>query len=225
MKLLVVDDDKRLAQSLARGLKSEGFTVDVVHDGNDGLWMATESEYDAIVLDLMLPGSDGYEICGRLRLADDWTPILMLTARDEESSETHGLAIGADAYLTKPVSIAVLAAHIRCVVRRHARRTAAPLEVGELRIDPNSRRVWSRGNEVKLTQREFDILEYLMRHHGQAVTKDAILRGVWEFDFDGSTNIVQVYVTRLRRKLGEGNEHEHIQTVHGVGYRLHGNVA
>ncbi len=225
MKLLVVEDDAKIAAALSRALTAAGFTVDIARDGDDGLWMASEAEYDLIVLDVMLPKRDGFQVCVDLRRGANWTPILMLTARDDERAQTQGLDAGADDYLTKPVSFAVLTAHIRSILRRSARCSAAPLAIGTIRIDPTSRRVWSSDAEILLTQREFDVLEFLMRRHGQAVTKDSILRGVWAFDFDGSDNIVQVYVTRLRRKLDGPYGTEHIRTVHGVGYRLEGNVA
>jgi two-component system OmpR family response regulator len=225
MKLLLVEDDEKIACALVRALTADGFTVDHAADGDDGLWMATEAEYDLIVLDVMLPRRDGFQVCADLRAAGNWTPVLMLTARDDESAQTEGLDVGADDYLTKPVSFAILAAHIRSILRRSARCTAAPLTVGTIRIDPRSRQAWSSDVQTPLTHREFDVLEFLMRRQGQAVSKDAILRGVWEFDFDGSENIVQVYVTRLRRKLDGPHGTAHIHTVHGVGYRLDAQVA
>ena len=225
MKLLVVEDDAKIAAALARGLRAEGFTVDEARDGDDGLWMATESEYDLIILDLMLPRRDGFRVCADLRHLQNWTPILILTARCDEQSETNGLSCGADGFLTKPVSFPVLVAHIRSLIRRSERCTAAPLAIGEFRIDPASRQVWSSGIETRTTAREFDVLEFLMRRSGQTITKSALLRGVWEFDFDGNDNIVQVYVTRLRRKLDVPHGTDHIRTVHGVGYRLVGHAA
>jgi DNA-binding response OmpR family regulator len=225
MKLLIVEDDVKIAGALKRGLTAEGFTADVANNGDDGVWMATESQYDLILLDVRLPRRDGFRVCADLRTVGNWTPVLMLTALDDDDSEIKGLAVGADAYVTKPFSFPVLVAHVRSALRRSVRCTPAPLVVGKLHIDTVSRRAWSSGAEVELTHREFEVLEFLMRRSGKAVPKETILRGVWDFDFDGSDNIVQVYVTRLRRKLDGPYGTEHIHTVHGVGYRLEGNVA
>ena len=225
MKVLVIEDDAKISRAVARGLEAEGFNVDTADNGDDGLWMATEADYDLIVLDVMLPKRDGFAVCRDVRAAGRWTPILMLTARDDECSETRGLEIGADDYLTKPVSFPVLIARVRSLLRRSEHRETVPDTIGRIRLDPVSRRVWSSDVEVTLTHREFDVLEFLVRRHGRVVSKDAILRGVWEYDFDGSENIVQVYVTRLRRKLDGPHGTDHIRTVHGVGYCLEGNVA
>jgi len=219
-KLLVVEDDAKIAAAVKRGLEFEGFTVDVARDGDDGWWMATESEYDLMILDVMLPRRDGLSLCADLRVAGNWTPILMLTAKDGDAAQTQGLAAGADDYVTKPFSFPILIARTRAILRRCQHTNVAPLEVGSIRIDPASHRAWAHGAEVQLTHREFAVLEFLARHAGQTVSKDAILRGVWEFDFEGSANIAQVYVTRLRRKLDLPHGTEHIQTIHGVGYRL-----
>jgi DNA-binding response OmpR family regulator len=221
VKLLLVEDDTKLAASVKRGLEVEGFAVEVAHDGEDGLWMATEGRYDLIVLDIMLPGRNGYLICGELRAAGNWTPILMLTAKGGELDEAEALDTGADDYLAKPFSFAVLVARIRALVRRAAARAPAPVEAGGLRLDPASRRVWCRDTEVVLTAREHDVLEYLVRRAGQVLSKDEILAGVWDLDFEGDPNIVEVYIGRLRRKLaaasGRGSP---IETVRGAGYRL-----
>jgi DNA-binding response OmpR family regulator len=225
MKILVVEDDVKIAKALARGLAAEDFASDVAHNGDDGVWMATESQYDLIILDVMLPARDGFQVCSDLRSIGNWTPIVMLTARDEDDAEMRGLEAGADAYVTKPFSFPVLVAHIRSTLRRSVRCTTAPLAVGSLQIDTVSRRAWSSGTEIELTHREFDVLEFLMRRSGKSVSKETILRGVWDFDFDGSDNIVQVYVTRLRRKLDGPYGTEHFRTVYGVGYRLEGDVA
>lgn len=220
MKLLVVEDDDKIARAVKRGLEGEGFTVDVAADGHDGWWMATEVDYDLIVLDLMLPGRDGFSICRDLRAADNWTPILILTANDSDISEANALELGADDYLSKPFSFVVLHARVRSILRRRAHSDAAPTVIGTLRIDSGARRVWIEDHEVQLTHREFDILEFLARRVGQAVSKEQILQGVWEFDFLGDPNIVQVYVTRLRRKLDAPFGTERIQTVRGTGYRI-----
>lgn len=223
-KLLVVEDDSKVASALKRGLQRSGFTVDVAADGDDGWWMATEAEYDLVLLDVMLPGRDGFSVCADLRAADNWTPVIILTAKDAESAETLGLSLGADDYLTKPFSFPVLIARVQSVLRRCERSDPTPVAAGALRLDASTHRVWSSGVEVRLTRREFDVLEFLLRRVGQTVTKETILHGVWEFDFDGSANIVQVYITRLRRKLDLPHGTDHIQTVHGIGYRLVGDL-
>jgi DNA-binding response OmpR family regulator len=220
MKLLVVEDDKKIATAVKRGLEAEGFTVEVAFDGDDGYWMATEGTYDLIVLDIMLPGRNGYRICASLREAKDWTPILMLTAKDGELDEAEALDTGADDYLTKPFSFPVLVARVRALLRRTTGRNPAPVGVGDLRIDPGERRVWRGDEEIPLTAREFDVLEFLVRRAGQVLGKDEILAGVWDMDFEGDPNIVEVYVRRLRRKLDEPYGRHSIETVRGAGYRL-----
>jgi two-component system, OmpR family, response regulator len=222
VKLLVVEDDHKIASAVKRGLENEGFTVDVAGDGDDGWWMATEGAYDLIVLDLMLPKRNGYVLCADLRRAGDWTPILMLTAKDGDLDEAEALDTGADDYLTKPFSFPVLVARVRALLRRAGGRDPLPETVGALRVDTAARRVWSSGTEVDLTRREFDVLAYLVRRAGQVVSKDQVLTGVWEFDFMGDPNIVEVYVGRLRRKLEEPFGTSHITTVRGAGYRLDG---
>ncbi|MEO5920865.1 MAG: response regulator transcription factor [Pseudolysinimonas sp.] len=219
MKVLVVDDDDRIAAAVARGLRHEGFTVDIESTGVDGLWRATEGDYDVIVLDVMLPGLSGYQVCARLREAGDWTPILMLTAKDGHLDEAEGLDTGADDYLVKPFSYRVLIARLHALIRRSGARGPEPLQAGALRIDPRGRHVWQRDEEISLTSREFDVLFFLIHHAGQVLSKHAILRGVWSDDFDGDPNIVEVYVGRLRRKLA-GPEGTAIETVRGAGYRV-----
>jgi two-component system OmpR family response regulator len=221
VKLLLVEDDKKIATAVKRGLEAEGYTVEVAFDGQDGLWMATEGSYDLIVLDIMLPGRNGYLICADLRESDDWTPILMLTAKGGDLDEAEALDTGADDYLAKPFSFPVLLARIRALLRRSAGRAPAPVEVGAVRVDPGGRRVWSGDTEVALTAREYDVLEFLVRRAGQVLSKDEILAGVWELDFAGDPNIVEVYVGRLRRKLAAaGAADPPIETVRGAGYRL-----
>ncbi len=220
MRVLVVDDEKRLARSLRVGLEAEGFAVDVAHDGTDGLWLARENVYDAIVLDLMLPGINGYQVCAALRAEKDWTPILMLTAKDGEWDEVEGLDTGADDYLTKPVAFPVLVAHLRAVARRGRRERPTQIEVGDLRMDPAARRTWRGGVEIALTAREFSLLAFLARHRGDVVSKRQILEGVWDVDFDGDPNIVEVYVRHLRNKIDRPFGREAIQTLRGAGYRL-----
>jgi len=220
VKVLLIEDDAKIATAVTRGLQGEGFSVEVSFDGRDGLWKAQESTYDLIVLDIMLPGRNGFQICADLRREGDWTPILMLTAKDGDLDEAEALDTGADDYLTKPFSFPVLVARVRALLRRSTGRNPVPVEVAGVRIDPGERRVWRDGVNVELTAREFDVLEFLLRRAGQVMSKHEILAGVWDFDFDGTANIVEVYVGRLRRKLGEPLARHRIETVRGAGYRL-----
>ncbi len=220
MKLLLVEDDATLAATLRRGLEAEGYGVEVATDGDDGLWRASEGVFDLVVLDIMLPGRNGYRVCAALREAGVWTPILMLTAKDGELDEAEALDTGADDFLTKPFSFTVLVARIRALLRRSAERTVAPATVGDLRIDPAARRVWRGDDEIALTAREFDVLELLVRRAGEVLSKDRILAAVWDSDFDGDPNIVEVYVRRLRRKVDEPYGRRSIETVRGAGYRI-----
>jgi two-component system, OmpR family, response regulator len=220
MKLLLVEDDEKIAATVKRGLEAEGFSVELASDGNEGLWRATEGTYDLLVLDIMLPGRNGYRLCADLRAADNWTPILMLTAKDGDLDEAEALDTGADDYLTKPFSFPVLVARVRALLRRTAGRRPAPVSIGDLRIDPAQRRVWLGEDERTLTAREFEVLEFLVRRAGQVLSKEEILAGVWDDDFDGDPNIVEVYVLRLRRKLDGPNGRHQIQTVRGAGYRV-----
>ena len=223
MRVLVVDDEKRLARSLRVGLAAEGFAVDVAHDGTDGLWLARENDYDAIVLDLMLPGINGYQVCATLRAEQDWTPIVMLTAKDGEWDQVEGLDTGADDYLTKPYSFPVLVARLRAVARRGARERPTLLQAGDIRLDPAARRVWRGDTEVELTAREFSLLAFLARHPGDVVSKRQILEAVWDADFQGDPNIVEVYIRHLRNKIDRPYGREAIQTLRGAGYRLESN--
>ncbi|MFI5628042.1 response regulator transcription factor [Streptomyces sp. NPDC051664] len=217
MRLLIVEDEKRLAMSLAGGLTAEGFAVDVVHDGLEGLHRAAEGAYDLVVLDIMLPGMNGYRVCAALRAAGHEVPILMLTAKDGEYDEAEGLDTGADDYLTKPFSYVVLVARIRALLRRRGGGSASPvLTVGALRMDTAARRVHLGEDEVTLTAKEFAVLEQLALRAGQVVSKADILEHVWDFAYDGDPNIVEVYVSALRRKLSAAA----IRTVRGAGYRL-----
>ena len=220
MRVLVVEDEKRLAAALKRGLDAEGFTVDVALDGQEGLWMALAEPYDVIVLDLMLPTLNGFQVCAKLREANNWTPILMLTAKDGEYDEAEALDTGADDYLTKPFSYIVLVAHLRALVRRGGVERPPILSAGDLTLDPATR-VCARGNaELTLTAREFSILEFLMRRDGQVASKSSILRHIWDLDYDGDENVVEVHVSALRRKIDTPFERHAIQTVRGVGYRI-----
>ncbi|ARQ68403.1 response regulator transcription factor [Streptomyces marincola] len=217
MRVLIVEDEKRLARSLAQGLTAEGFAVDVAHTGTDGLHRATEGSYDLLILDIMLPGMNGYRVCAALRAAGDETPILMLTAKDGEYDEAEGLDTGADDYLTKPFSYVVLVARVRALLRRRGGRGASPeLRVGDLVVDRAARRVSRAGLEVALTAKEFTVLAYLAGRAGEVVSKAEILDHGWDFAYDGDPNIVEVYISALRRKIGPGL----ITTVRGAGYRL-----
>jgi DNA-binding response OmpR family regulator len=216
MRLLIVEDERRLALSLANGLTAEGFAVDVVHDGVTGLHRASEGAYDLIVLDIMLPGMNGYRVCGALRAAGDETPVLMLTAKDGEYDEAEGLDTGADDYLTKPFSYVVLLARVRALLRRRTRGAKTVLRLGTLSVDPGTRQVAVGEREVEVTAKEFAVLEHLAMRAGDVVSKGEILEHVWDFAYEGDVNIVEVYVSALRRKLGAG----WIATVRGAGYRL-----
>jgi two-component system, OmpR family, response regulator len=220
MRVLVVEDEKRLAAGLRKGLEAEGFSVDLALDGTDGLWMAREHAYDAIVLDIMLPGMNGYKVCATLRQEAVWTPILMLTAKDGQWDEVEALDTGADDYLTKPFAYAVLVARLRALLRRGARERPVVLEAGDLRLDPAARRAWRGEVEVELTPRELALVEFLLHRRGEVVSKQEILEHVWDYDFEGDSNIVEVYVSHLRIKLDRPFGRDAIQTVRGAGYRL-----
>ena len=220
--MLVVEDEKRLAAGLKKGLEAEGFATDVALTGTDGLWMAREEPYDAIVLDIMLPGINGYAICETLREERIWTPILMLTAKDGELDEARALDTGADDFLSKPFSHVVLVARLRALVRRGVQERPAVLEVDDLTLDPGSHRVTRGGVEIELTTREMAILEYLLRRQGLVVSKTELLEHVWDYNFDGDDNIVEVYMRRLRNKLDRPFGRGSIETVRGAGYRLVG---
>jgi len=220
MRLLVVEDERPLAAGLKRGLEAEGFAADVALNGTDGLWMARENSYDAILLDIMLPGMNGFEVCATLRNEENWTPILMLTAKEGDLDQAEALDLGADDYLTKPFSFVVLLAHLRALIRRGAPARPVVLEVGDLRFDPGSRRASRGETELDLTAREASILEYLMRHEDAVLSKNEILSNVWDYDFEGDLNIVEVYVGHLRNKIDRPFGRETLQTIRGAGYRL-----
>jgi len=220
VRVLIVEDEKKVAAAVRRGLEAEGFAVDVALTGTDGLWMATEQTYDVIVLDIMLPGMNGYRVCEQLRDAGDWTPILMLTAKDGEYDHAEALDTGADDFLTKPFSFVVLLARIRALLRRSGRSRPVVYTAGDLVIDPVTHRCTRGDTEVVLTAREFSVLEFLMRRAGEIVAKSEILDNVWDFAFEGDPNIVEVYVRHLRKKLDEPFGRQLIQTIRGAGYRL-----
>jgi DNA-binding response OmpR family regulator len=219
MKLLLVEDDDKIASTVRRGLEAEGFSVSIASNGHDGIWLASEATFDLIVLDIMLPGRNGYEICRDLRDRGNWTPILMLTAKRGDLDEAEALELGADDYLSKPFSFPVLVARIRALLRRTG-RNPTPVRVGDLRMDPLARRVWRGEEEIPVTAREFEVLEFLVRRAGQVLSKQQILAGVWDYDFEGDPNIVEVYIRRLRRKVDEPYGRRAIETVRGAGYRM-----
>jgi two-component system OmpR family response regulator len=220
MRVLVVEDHVKLAGLIQRGLRKEAMAVDVTADGEDGLWMAAATEYDAIILDVMLPGLDGFEVCRRLRNEGIWAPILMLTARDAVQDRVTGLDSGADDYLTKPFSYAELLARLRALVRRGPVERPPELRVGDLRLDRASRRAWRGGTEVELTPKEFAILELFLRRPGEVLSKFQILEHVWDYDYENRSNIVESYIRLLRRKIDRPFGTETIETVRGAGYRL-----
>jgi len=220
VRVLVVEDEVHLANVLARGLGAEGFTVEMTHDGIDGLWRARERQYGAIVLDILLPGMNGFEVCRTLRAEGVWTPILMLTAKNGEYDEAEALDTGADDFLAKPFSFVVLVARLRALQRRGGATRPSVLRVGDLTIDPGAR-VCARGDvPVDLTAREFDLLEALLRRPGDVCGKLDLLDEVWGHDFGGDANVVEVYVGYLRRKIDAPFGRASLQTVRGVGYRL-----
>lgn len=209
---------------LQRGFRDEGYAVDVATNGIDGLWCATENDYDAVVLDVMLPGIDGYEVCRRLREAGRWAPVLMLTARESVEDRIRGLDAGADDYLVKPFSFAELAARVRALMRRGSGERPAVLQVGDLRLDPATHRAWRGETELSLSPKEMALLELFMRHPDEIVTRTQILEHVWDFAYDGLSNVVDQYVSYLRRKIDRPFDRADLETVRGVGYRLRPNA-
>jgi two-component system OmpR family response regulator len=225
MRVLVIEDELRMASLVKRALEEEGHAVDIAGTGPEGLWLATENSYAAIVLDVMLPGYDGFELCRRLRDAGIWVPVLMLTARDEIGDRVRGLDAGADDYLVKPFSLLELAARLRALARRDDRRRPAVLSEGDLKLDPASKRVWRGATEVELSAKEFSLLEFFLRHPGTVLSRSQIIEAVWDFAYDGTSNVVDQYVKYLRRKLDIPFGRDDIQTVRGMGYRLrHGDA-
>jgi two-component system OmpR family response regulator len=225
LRVLLVEDEPRLAETVRRGLAAEGFVVELATNGVDGLQMGTEGEFDVVVLDIMLPRLNGYDVLRTLRTREVWTPVLMLTAKDGEYDQADAFDLGADDYLTKPFSFIVLIARLRALQRRGAPERPTILRSGELSLDPSRRRVVVAGTEVALTPREYGLLEFLLRHKDSVVTKTEILRGVWDAHYEGADNVVEVYIGYLRRKLDgplgrNGNGASIIETVRGAGYQL-----
>jgi DNA-binding response OmpR family regulator len=220
MRVLLVEDEELLAESIRQGLTLQGFVVDVLHDGVSALWAATEYHYDVIVLDIMLPGKNGYQVLEQLRERKRWTPVLMLTAKDGEYDQTDAFELGADDYLTKPFSFAVLVARLHALIRRGAPERPTKIVVGSLVADPARRRVHRRGEELRLTAREYGLLLYLMRQAGDVVTKAQILDNVWDANYEGSDNVVEVYIGYLRKKIDAPFDLHTLTTLRGLGYRL-----
>lgn len=222
MRILLVDDEKRLADGVRRGLEAEGMVVDVAHDGTRGLDMASDADYDIIVLDVMMPGLNGYRVCQALRADGDHTPVLFLTAKDGEWDEVEGLDTGGDDWMTKPFSFPVLVARIRALARRGARERPAVLEAGDLMLDPAARQAFRGDREIMLTAREMAVLDFLLRRRGEVVTRREIIANIWGDSFTGDDNIIEVYIGHLRAKLDRPFGRQAIETVRGVGYRLSG---
>jgi two-component system OmpR family response regulator len=220
MRVLVVEDDMRMSRLLKRGLEEEGHAVDLAEDGPEGLWLATENPYAAIVLDVMLPGFDGFELCRKLRAAGVWVPVLMLTARDAVNDRVRGLDAGADDYLVKPFSLLELAARLRALVRRDDRPRPVLLAEGDLKLDPAGKRAWRGSTELQLSPKEFSLLELFLRHPGAVLTRSQILDAAWDFAYDGTSNVVDQYVTYLRKKIDVPFGRHDLETVRGMGYRL-----
>ncbi len=209
-----------MASLLKRGLEEEGHAVDVADDGPNGLWMASEFPYGAVVLDVMLPGFDGFEVCRRLRQAGVWTPVLMLTARDEVGDRVRGLDVGADDYLVKPFSFLELSARLRAMTRRDDRPRPTVLVSDDIRLDPAARRAWRGQTELALSPKEFSLLELFLRHAGAVLTRSQIIDAVWDFAYEGTSNVVDQYVRYLRAKVDTPFDRHNLETVRGVGYRL-----
>ncbi|OZF51454.1 winged helix-turn-helix domain-containing protein [Rhodococcus sp. 14-1411-2a] len=220
MRVLLVEDEKRLAETIRRGLDAEGFVVEVEYNGIDGFDSAVTGDFDAMVLDIMLPGKQGYDVVRDLRKQGVWTPILMLSAKDGEYDLADAFDLGADDYLVKPFSFVVLVARLRALVRRGAPARPAVLTVGDLELDPSRHRVTRQGTELALTPREYSVLEYLMRRNGVVANKSEIVRSVWDANYDGDENIVEVYIGYLRKKVDLPFETRLIETVRGAGYRI-----
>jgi len=220
MRVLVVEDEIRMASMLQRGLSEDGYAVDLVADGVEAVWRAGEIDYDAVVLDLTLPSIDGFEVCRQLRVAGRWVPVLMLTARTGIEDRVRGLDSGADDYLAKPFSFSELSARLRALIRRGAPARPTVLAAGTLRLDPAARAAWRDDQPLELSAKEFALLELLLRHAGEVLTRSVILEHVWDFAYDAGSNVVDQYVAYLRRKIDRPFGVEQLETVRGSGYRL-----
>ena len=220
MRILVAEDDVKMAGLIRRGLVEEGLAADIASTGDDALWMAAATEYDAIVLDVMLPGTDGFEVCRRLRETGTWSPVLMLTARDAVEDRVAGLDAGADDYLTKPFSFAELLARLRALARRPPLERPAVLELGDLRLDPATRQVWRGEAEIPLSAKEFALLETFMRRPGEVLSRYQLLEHCWDYGYENRSNVVDVYVRYLREKIDRPFRRTSIETVRGAGYRM-----
>jgi two-component system OmpR family response regulator len=220
MRILVVEDELKMARLIRRGLREEGMAVDLAERGEDALWMAGSTDYDAIVLDVMLPGIDGFETCRRLRGDGVWSPVLMLTARDAVEDRVAGLDHGADDYLVKPFSFAELLARLRALARRGPVERPVVIEVGDLRLDPATRQVWRGEAEITLSAKEFSLLEAFMRRPGQVLSRYQLLEHAWDYDYENRSNVVDVYVRYLREKIDRPFGADSLETVRGAGYRL-----
>jgi two-component system, OmpR family, response regulator len=220
MRLLVVEDDVKLARALERGLQREGYAVDLAETGDDALSQASENDYDAVVLDVMLPGRDGFSVCRSMRSNERWAPVLMLTARDQVGDRIRGLDAGADDYLVKPFDFGELLARLRALIRRGPTERAPVLEVGDLHIDPAARLVTRAGREIELTVREFALLQFLAQRAGEVVSREQLLEHVWDTSEEGSTNVVDVYIGYLRNKVERPFRGKIIRTVRGIGFML-----
>ena len=220
MRILVVEDEKRLAEVIKKGLVEEGYSVDIAYDGEEGQYMAENTSYDLVILDIMLPKKDGITICQELRVKEISTPILMLTAKDSVEDRVKGLDSGADDYLIKPFAFSELVARVRALLRREALSKASKLQVGNLVMDTLTREVWRGDTKIELTAKEYALLEYFMRHPNMVITRTMLMEKVWDYDFEGMSNIIDVYIRRLRLKLDEEGEESIIETVRGAGYRL-----
>jgi two-component system OmpR family response regulator len=220
MRVLVVEDEPKMARILRRGLEEEGYAVDVSLDGVDGLHMASENEYDAVVLDMMLPELDGLEVCRQMRERGRWAPVLMVTARDAVTDRVHGLDAGADDYLVKPFSFEELLARLRALLRRGARERPAVVRVGRLALDPAARRVELSGEPLSLSPKEYSLLRYFMAHPGEVLSRTQILEHVWDYNYEGGSNVIDVYVRYLRKKVDGPDGPSLLRTVRGAGYVL-----
>ncbi|MDP9292972.1 MAG: response regulator transcription factor [Actinomycetota bacterium] len=220
MRVLIVEDELKLASLIRRGLRADGLAADLATKGEDALWMAGATEYDVVVLDVMLPGMDGFEVCRRLRADGVWAPVLMLTARDAVEDRVQGLDTGADDYLTKPFSFAELSARLRALARRGPIERPTVLRAGDLHLDPSSRRVWRVDTDISLSAREYALLETFMRRPGQVLDRFQLLEHAWDYEYENRSNVVDVYVRYLRQKLDRPFGIESIETVRGTGYRL-----